>query len=153
MSRTAGQCSCSIMVSHSQLHQKKWLGSFGSADDSSFPQPVKPFVLPRSSPFPLSPSILVPISVCLPPLVQFCFFPSPICGFPLPCLIFSLPLPVLSLLLHPSSISVCPHPSLPGVFYHSPPSEPFFTLRFCLSTSLTPWHYHGIPLCRSCGCR
>lgn len=29
--------SCSIIFSHSQLDQKMWLGSFRSADDSSFP--------------------------------------------------------------------------------------------------------------------
>lgn len=41
---------------------KKWLGSFGRADDSCFPQILKPFVLPPSSPFPHSPPI--PCSYC-----------------------------------------------------------------------------------------
>lgn len=64
-----------------------WLGTFRGADDSNFPQAVKPFVLPCSSPFPLLLSILVPISACLSLLVQLCFFLS-LASF---CLIFSLP--------------------------------------------------------------
>lgn len=117
--------------------RKKWLGSFRSADDSSFPQPVKPFVLPRSSPSPLSlpplPPILVPISVCLPSLVQFYVFPSPICGFPLSylhssptCLITAVTLFLffcLSSLPLVSSITEVPlsslYPLTPGLHYSS----------------------------------
>lgn len=62
--------------------EKKWLGSFRSADDSSFPQPVKPFVLPRP---PLSSSILFPIFVFL--ILCNCTYFLLLSDFPLLCFI------------------------------------------------------------------
>lgn len=95
-------------------------------------------------PPPLEPFILVPISVYLPPLVQFCFFPSPICGFPSPCL-FSLPLPALSLLRQPSclcwSVFISPLLSSPqkaSVFDHFlsfDKTQPFGVINIILSFS------------------
>lgn len=71
-------------------------------------------------PFPLSPVILVPISACLPPLVQFYFFHSPTCGFLLPYLIFFLNLTYL--IYH---VTIFLPVFIPLWCYPHPPS-PFF---------------------------
>lgn len=83
-------------------------------------------------PFPLSPLILVPISVCLPPLVQFYFFPSPTCGFLLPYLIFSLNLTYLI-----SHVIIFLPVFIPLWCYPHPPSPLFnhFLLNYILNSS------------------
>ena len=95
---------------------EKWLGSFRSADDSSFPQPVKPFVLPRSSPSPLShPPSLFPFLSASPPLVQWLLLSfSSTTPLPHPWFPFAISylLSSRTCLITPVTFFLCPHPSL-----------------------------------------
>lgn len=123
---------CCLII-FSQLHQKKWLGSFRGADDSSFPQPVKPF---NDGPLP-SPSLPPSSShFCPRSLMQFSFFLSLISGFHLSYL--------LSLL---SYHSCCSLPFLwsvlipPWCLYLFLLSELLFSSLILYMSSCALWHY------------
>lgn len=100
---------CCLII-FSQLHQKRWLGSFRGADDSSFPQPVKPFVQRWPSPFPLFTPFLIPF---LSPF-SCAILLLPFAHLWLSTVLSSLS-PLLSLVLHSSFSLVCPHPSLVSI--------------------------------------
>lgn len=149
MSRASDQLSCSIIISHSQLQQKKWLGSFRSADDSSFPQPMKPFVLPRYPPPPppqnlrsFFPFLSTPLATCAILLISFSNL-----WLPFAVLSFSVLPPVLSFFAHSSSFPYLSIP--PSIPRQSPLTLPALRAYFLfewLSPSTRRYDYSASPL-------
>lgn len=131
------ECSCSIIFSHSQLHQKKCdlvvsevqmiLVSHSLWNLSFYHGP-----LPSPS---HSPSLFPFLSTsCAILLLSFSHLWLP---FALSSLF-----PYLSYhLLHSSSFSICPHPSLVSAITPRPLSPPF-SFNFFHSVASTPWHYY-----------
>lgn len=151
------QCSCTIRFSPSQLQQKKWLGSFRSAGDCSFPQPVKPFVFTTVS--------SLPPPLTLHPYSRFClslylcnassFLLLSAASFP--CLLS--PLPSLSLhtclLWNSSSVSAYHPPLLHPCLFRSTPCPTHYHPSPSDQIPILNSHYFSRPpaVCRSRGCR